>query len=108
MKKSGYIKLVLVATVFSACSSSKSDRERSVYMRSDTTAHYSRAHGMGLGYLGYYYAFRPYGLMGPGSGFARTGYYSGAINKGSNIGTNGAKSTAVRGGFGGTVRSSAS
>jgi hypothetical protein len=110
MKKSGYIKLVLMATALSACSNSKSDRERAVYMRSDTTAHYSRAHGMGmgLGYLGYYYAFRPYGSYGAGGGFARTGYYSGAINKGSNIGTNGVKGTAVRGGFGGTVRSSAS
>ena len=108
MKKSGYIKLVLMATAFSACSNAKSDRERSVYMRSDTTAHYSRAHGMGLGFLGYYYAFRPYGIYGAGGGFARTGYYSGAINKASNIGTNGVKNTAVRGGFGGTVRSSAS
>ncbi len=106
MKKSGYVKLVLIATALSACSQSKSEREKSVYMRSDTTASYSRAHGMGM--LGYYYAFRPYGMYAPGAGFARTGYYSGAINKGSNIGTNGVKGTAVRGGFGSSVRSSAS
>lgn len=106
MKKSGYIKLVLIATALSACSQNKTERQKSVYMRSDTTASYSRTHGMGM--LGYYYAFRPYGMYGAGAGFARTGYYSGAINKGSNIGTNSAKGTAVRGGFGSSVRSSAS
>lgn len=98
MKKSGYIKLVLVATALSACNNPKSEREKSVYMRSDTTAHYSRAHGLGM--LGYYYAFRPFGFYSPGAGYSRAGYYSGAINHASNVGTNGAKGNVVRGGFG--------
>lgn len=106
MKKSKYIKLVLVATALSACSHPKSEPEKRVFMRSDSTARYSRAHGMG--FLGYYYAFRPYGLYSAGAGFSRAGYYSGAIPKASNVGTNGFKGTAVRGGFGGSVRSSAS
>jgi hypothetical protein len=100
MKKSGYVKLVLIATAFSACSQPKSEREKAVYMRSDTTAHYSRAHGMG--FLGYYYAFRPYGIYSAGRGFSRAGYYSGAIHEGSNVGTNGVKGSVVRGGFGGS------
>lgn len=98
MKKSGFIKLVLVATALSACHNPKSEREKSVYMRSDTTAHYSRAHGMGA--LGYYYAFRPFGFFSGAGLYNRAGYYSGAINHGSNIGTNSAKGSVVRGGFG--------
>ena len=98
MKKSGYVKLVLIATAFSACSNPKSEREKTVYMRSDTTAHYSRAYGLGM--LGYYYAFRPFGFFSPGGSYARAGYYSGAINHASNVGSNGSKSSVVRGGFG--------
>ncbi len=101
MKKSGYIKLVLVATAFSACNQQKSGREAPVYLRSDSTATYSRARGMGLG--GYYYAFRPYGIYSLGRGYARSGYFSGAIREGSNVGSNGFKGTVVRGGFGSSV-----
>jgi hypothetical protein len=101
MKKSAYIKLVLVATAFSACHQPKKEPEKQVFMRSDTTAHYSRAHGMG--FLGYYYAFRPYGIYSMGRGFSRAGYYSGAIREGSNVGSNGFKGTVVRGGFGSSV-----
>lgn len=98
MKKSAYIKLVLVATALSACNTAKNERERPVYMRSDTTAHYSRAHGMGP--LGYYYAFRPFGFFSGAGLYHRAGYYSGAINHGSNVGSNSAKGSVVRGGFG--------
>jgi uncharacterized protein YgiB involved in biofilm formation len=98
MKKSEFIKLVLVAAVISSCSNQKSRPEKRVFMRSDTTAHYSHVHGFYGGYL----AFRPFGIF-TNRGYARTGYFSSAIHESSNIGTNSFKGTVVRGGFGGSV-----
>lgn len=98
MKKSKVIQLVLVASVLSSCNNGDSKPEKRVFMRSDTTANYSRAHGMGL--LGiYYFAFRPYGVYG-NEGYTRAGYYSSAIHENANVGRNTFKSSTVRGGFG--------
>ena len=103
MKKSKYINLVLITAVLAACNKPQNDWEsgNKVYLRSDTTAPYTRTHhGAGLGTaLLWYYAFRPYGNYNNGS-YQRAGYYSGAINQNSNIGTNGFKGAVSRGGFG--------
>ncbi len=99
MKKSNFIKLVLIATAFSACSNPKTSHDRKVYMRSDTTARYSHARHFGTAAL-FYYAFRPYGMYSGYGRFNRMGYYSSSINKGSNFGTNAAKGSVSRGGFG--------
>jgi len=100
MKKSKYIELVLITAVLASCNKPNKDWEGSggkTYVRSDSTAPYSRArhHGSGL----WYYAFRPYGNYYNGS-YQRAGYYSSAIHESSNIGSNGFKSSVVRGGFG--------
>jgi hypothetical protein len=102
MKKSRYIQLVLITAALAACNRPDKDWEsgNKVYMRSDTTAPYSRAHHGGLGTaLLWYYAFRPYGKYNNGQ-YQRAGYYSGALNRRSNIGSNGFKSAISRGGFG--------
>ena len=77
MKKSKAVELVLVASIISSCQNHKPVPEKRVYMRSDTTAYYSHAHGLGL--LGAYYAFRPYGIF-RNNGYSRAGYFSSAIN----------------------------
>lgn len=104
MKKSALIKLVLVATVAASCGQKKekdweNGNEKKVYMRSDTTASYSRAHHR-YGHFPFF-VFRSYGSMGS-NGFHRTGYYSDAINRSSNVGRNSTKSSIVRSGFGGS------
>jgi hypothetical protein len=99
MKKSKFIKLVLVATVMSSCGNSGSNPEKKVYMRSDSTANYSNVPG---GFHGGYYAFIPYGIY-TNNGYNRAGYYSSAIHENSNIGSNSFKSNVVRGGFGSSV-----
>lgn len=97
MKKSEFIKLVLVAAVISSCNTQNSKREKNVYMRSDTTAHYSRVfHGGGHGG---YIPFYAYGLLS-GNRYSRAGYFSSAIHESSNIGSNTFKGNVVRGGFG--------
>ena len=100
MKKSKAIQLVLVASIISSCNNHKPVPEKRVYMRSDSTANYSHAHG--LGFLGGYYAFRPYGIF-RNNGYSRAGYFSSALHEQANIGTNGFKGTVVRGGFGSSV-----
>jgi hypothetical protein len=96
MKKSAFVKLVLVATVLSSCNPQRKGSERNVFMRSDTTANYSKVHH---GFYGGYYHFMPLGVY-TNKGYARAGYYSSAISKSSNIGSNAFKGTVVRGGFG--------
>jgi len=104
MKKSKYINLVLITAALASCNRPNKDWEsgNKVYMRSDTTAPYSRAHhsngGIGTALL-WYYAFRPYGNYNNGR-YQRTGYYSGGINERSNIGSNISKGAISRGGFG--------
>ena len=97
MKKSKIIQLVLVVATLSVCNRSKPLHEKRVFMRSDTTAGYS--HVRYYGGARRYYVFRPYGLYTV-YGYERTGFYSSAINKNSNIGYNSFKGTVVRGGFG--------
>jgi hypothetical protein len=91
MKKSGSIKLLFVTGILAACAQEPPrdqwKNEKKVYMRSDTTASYSRTHGFMTGLL-LYHAFRPYGAYSNG-GYQRAGYYSNAINSGSNIGRSG-------------------
>ncbi len=108
MKKTKYIELVLITAALASCSQpqKKEDWEsgNKVHIRSDSTAPYTRVHrhnsmgGVGTALL-WYYAFRPYGNYNNGN-YQRAGYYSSAINKSSNIGSNGFKSSVVRGGFG--------
>lgn len=100
MKKSKIVKLVLLASVMASCNNpTPKQEEKKVYLRSDTTASYSRAtgfnghHGMG------YFAFVPYGLF-MNNGYRHTGYYSSGISEKSNVGRNPVKGSAVRGGFG--------
>ena len=102
MKKSKYINLVLITSLLASCHKPQKEWEdgSKVYMRSDTTAPYTRTHHAGIGTaLLWYYAFRPYGNFG-GGGYQRAGYYSGAINRQSNIGNNSFKGAVSRGGFG--------
>lgn len=102
MKKSKYIKLVLITAVLASCNRDNKEWEsgNKVYMRSDSTAPYARAHHSGIGTaLLWYYAFRPYGNFRNGQ-YQRAGYYSGAIGHRSNIGSNTFKSSVARGGFG--------
>lgn len=107
MKKSKTITLVLITSALASChkeqpkGASGSWDEKKVYMRSDSTASYSRTHyHMGIaGPLLWYYAFRPYGRYSGGR-YDRAGYYSSGIGRRSNVGTNSTKSAITRGGFG--------
>lgn len=101
MKKSTSIKLLFVTGILAACSQKKDqwpDNEKTVYMRSDSTASYTRSHGFGSGYF-WYHAFRPYGMFHNGA-YQRAGYYSDAISKNSNIGRSSFKGSVTRGGLG--------
>lgn len=100
MKKSKFVSLVLITASLASCNKQK-DEEWSgnshVYMRSDTTAAYSRAHhGAGL----WFFAFRPFGGYYNGN-YRRGGYYSSGISHSANIGSNSFKGAVTRGGFGG-------
>jgi hypothetical protein len=121
MKKSKIVTLVIITAALASCNKKVENDGASgdwgdekggkkVYMRSDTTAQYTRTHhsGMGMGsMLLWYYAFRPY--HGGGYGGYRSGYYSGGLSHSSNVGSNPAKSGISRGGFGrSSFRSSAS
>jgi hypothetical protein len=104
MKKSKTITLVLITAALASCNKEKPESEWSgpkVYMRSDSTAAYTRTHhyyGVGSALL-WYYAFRPYRGYAGGQ-YGRAGYYSSGIHERSNIGHNTTKSSIVRGGFG--------
>lgn len=104
MKKSKCIELVLITAALASCNQPKKDWDdnNKVHVRSDTTAPYTRVHHNGLGIgtaLLWYYAFRPYGNYRNGQ-YQRAGYYSGAINPRSNVGSNAFKGAVTRGGFG--------
>ena len=100
MKKSTSIKLLFVTGILAACKQEPESypNEKKVYMRSDTTAHYTRSHGFGSGFF-WYHAFRPYGTFNNGY-YRRTGYYSDAISSKSNIGRSAYKGSVTRGGLG--------
>lgn len=100
MKKSKCVELVLITAVLAACNKPEKEWEsgNKVYLRSDSTAPYT--HGRApLGAALWFFAFRPYGSFRNGL-YQRAGYYSGALNQRSNIGSNGFKTGIVRGGFG--------
>jgi hypothetical protein len=101
MKKTRHIQLVLLTAALASCHRNADQQWTSgnkVYIRSDTSAPYSRVyHPSGLGL--WYYAFRPYGTY-YGGRYHRIGYFSDAISEHSNLGSNEAKSGIVRGGFG--------
>lgn len=108
MKKSKVVSLVLLTAALSACQNKKEDEwgsgRKKVYMRSDTTAQYSRTRHSGGAF---FYAFRPYYSYGSSGVYSR-GYYSNRLSHRSNVGTNSFKSTISRGGFGSSVRSASS
>lgn len=108
MKKSKTISLVLITSALASCHKEKPQGaggdwgDQKVYMRSDTTAGYTRTHhhGAGIGTaLLWYYAFRPYGGYS-GRNYNHAGYYSSGIKEHSNIGRNTTKGSLTRGGFG--------
>jgi hypothetical protein len=106
MKKSKCIELVLITAALASCNRPNNDwhegssNNSKVYLRSDSTAPYTRTHHGGIGTaLLWYYAFRPYGNYYNGR-YQRAGYYSGGIREASNIGSNGFKGAVTRGGFG--------
>ena len=107
MKKSSIIHLVLVATITAACGKKEEEWEggagsgRKVYLRSDTTAAYTKSESHHYHGGAYFYAFRPYSSTGTSGNYSRrTGYYSDAIHSSSNVGHNSSKSGISRGGFG--------
>jgi hypothetical protein len=120
MKKSKFVNLVLITAALASAdkiaaqsggASADWDKqpEKKVYMRSDTTARYTRTHHSGIGSaILWYYAFRPYGSSYGYNGYNRTGFYSRGLSSQSNIGSNSTKSAISRGGFGGRAFSSAS
>ncbi|MCC9042556.1 hypothetical protein LNQ81_07615 [Myroides sp. M-43] len=121
-KSSKAVSLVLITAALASCSKTpdqeeqNKEQEQKVYMRADSSAPYTdvtqqynqqRSHsggGMGSALL-WYMAFRP--MMGGGMGYASQG-----LSHQANVGTNTAKSNAVkkhtssRGGFGSTAKSS--
>lgn len=104
MKSSTSITLVLVSTLgLSACKETNDTHKKNVYLRSDTSASYTRTHSSRG-----YHAFVPYGTF-LGNRYQRAGYYSEGIRHTSNVGSNSFKQNASRGGFGSSAfRSSSS
>ncbi|RYY38780.1 MAG: hypothetical protein EOO08_13270 [Chitinophagaceae bacterium] len=106
MKKSKQVQLVLITAALASCHQQQPQKDweggTKTYVRSDSTAPYSRTHygGTGLATAAlWYYAFRPYGNYA-GNRYTRAGYYSGAIPRSSNVGSNSFKGRVSRGGFG--------
>ena len=101
MKKTKHIELILITAALASCHrpSNEWQNGNKVYVRGDSTAPYSRAYYHHSSPALWYYAFRPYGNWYNGY-YQRAGYYSGAISEASNIGSNGYKSSVIRGGFG--------
>jgi predicted small secreted protein len=119
MKKSKLVTLVLITAALASCNKTENQQgaggdwddktDKKVYMRSDSTARYTRTHHHGVGTaLLWYYAFRPYGSSGYNNGYNRTGFYSRGLSRSSNVGSNSVKSTISRGGFGGRAFSRSS
>jgi hypothetical protein len=102
MKKSGQINLILITAALASCHQSDKQWQNGnrTYIRSDSTAPYSRVYYPHTGAaLLWYFAFRPYGNYYNGV-YRRAGYYSDAISERANIGSNSFKGGVVRGGFG--------
>ncbi|MDL5045898.1 hypothetical protein QQ054_07600 [Oscillatoria amoena NRMC-F 0135] len=96
MKKSKIIKLIIVGTSLSACSNKEGDMPKNkMYLRTDTSASYSRPYYHGGGY----YHFRSFGLFQNGR-YSRIGMESNNISKKSSLYAR----TVSRSGFGKTGR----
>jgi len=107
MKKSKIVGLVLITAVLASCNKheKKNWDNNDVYMRSDDSAPYNQVQQFGgVNAFMWYYAFRPYGMYYGGS-YHHSGYYSSGLSESSNIGHSSTKSSAMRGGFGGSSRS---
>jgi hypothetical protein len=106
MKKSKFVNLVIITAALASCNKPQEQKGTKAYMRSDTTAAYSKArfgdHSSGSNALLWYLAFRPYGTWHSNGTYTRQGYYSSGIHESSNIGKNTSKNSALpsRGGFG--------
>lgn len=115
MKKSKFVGLVLITSALASCHKEEPKNDQKVYMRSDSTAPYSKAqcqrtHGNSMMPLLWWYAFRPYGNFGSNGRYTHAGYYSNGISENSNLGRNSFKSSfsshasssssSSRGGFG--------
>ncbi len=101
MKKTKRIELILITALLAGCHRPNNEWQngKNIYVRSDSTAPYTRAYYNHSSPLLWYYAFRPYGNWYNGS-YRRAGYYSSAISEAGNIGSNGFKGSVIRGGFG--------
>jgi hypothetical protein len=101
MKKSRQIKFLLITAALASCHHPNREWQNgnNTYIRSDSTAPYSQVNTYHPGPILWYYAFRPYGNYYNGY-YRRAGYYSDAIGERFNIGSNGFKSSVIRGGFG--------
>jgi hypothetical protein len=101
MKKSKHIQLVLITAALASCHRPAKEWQggNPVYIRSDSSAQYTRIDHYHPGVGMWYYAFRPYGNYYNGI-YHRAGYYSDAFSEEVNIGSNGFKSGIIRGGFG--------
>jgi hypothetical protein len=99
LKKSKHIQLVLITALLASCNTKKetdwSEGNKKVFLRSDSTAPYTRTHSPLL----WYFAFRTFGMMNNGR-YVHGGYHSNAIHPQSNFGSNGFKNNVSRGGFG--------
>ena len=105
MKKTKTIQLILITATLASCASEKKEPEwgsgNKTYIRGDSTAPYARTHhGSDLATAAlWFYAFRPMGRFNNGT-YSGSGYYSNAIPRSSNIGSNSIKGNIARGGFG--------
>ncbi len=101
MKKSKFIKLVLITGALASCAK-KEEKEwessvNNYHVRTDTTAAYTTIH-----HRHWFYAFRPYGYCLNGI-YHAAGYWSSGIHERSNTGHSTTKSAIARGGFGGAT-----
>jgi hypothetical protein len=101
MKKTKQVQLVLITALFASCHHHEPQWHAGggTFIRSDSTAPYTRMSHPYSGIPFLYYAFRPYGVYTP-FGYRRVGYYSSALSEEVNIGHSTVKSGIVRGGFG--------
>jgi hypothetical protein len=103
MKKSKIISLVLITAALASCNKPK-PKASHLHLRSDESAKYATVDTSRYMHSGpspmWYYAFRPYGSYSNGS-YHKSGYYSSGISESSNVGHSSAKSSVIRGGFGG-------
>jgi len=98
MKKSKFIKLVLITGALASCAK-KENKEweygaNNYHVRTDTSAAYTTIHNRH-----WFYAFRPYGYFLYGR-YHTVGYWSSGIHENSNTGRSATKSAIARGGFG--------